>query len=305
VSTDAAGADPPTVRGVELGTNVRKAEKSSILPRDDGRHPFILTRETRKASIQLADELKSLVLAGGLKPGARLPSIDELVRQSGFSPATAREGLRILEREGLIEIRRGRDGGVFVRQPDYESIARSLRLLLRFHRDDPKAILEARREVEALCARLAAERISADDIAQLRASVTRHRQCPASEDAARENLFFHLTVVKAAQNRILEVLVEAVRSFVYDSTVSLFYSREKIAEAAEAHSKIVDALAAHNPGLAAKRMAKHLAAFEIYLVETRQVEALLDEPKVTPGGAAAAMTRWGEFPPIAGPRGAK
>src|SRR5579884_1363451 len=221
-------------------------------------YAFPLRRESRKASIRLADDLKALILRGGLEPGSRLPNLDDLVRQSGYSVATAREALRILEREGLVEVRRGMGGGVFVRRPDYENIARSLRLILRFNRDTPGTLLEARRELEALCARLT---------------------------AARENLVFHLGVVRATRNAVLQVLVEALRSFLYDTTVHLYYSRDKIAEAVDAHAKIVDALAAHDPELAARRMSKHLAAFEEYLVETGQVDALLEDPgEGDPGG---------------------
>lgn len=232
----------------------------------------------RKASGQLVDALKSLILRDGLKPGDRLPSVDEIARQSGFSAAIARESLRILESEGLVDVRRGITGGVFVRNPDYESIARSLRLLLRFNRDDPSTVLQARRELETLCTRLAAEHISDDELEQLRASIARHRACQDSEAAARENLFFHLAVVRAARNRILRVLVEAVRSFLYDGTVNLYYSRDNIVQAADAHAKIVDALASRDSALAARRMWKHLQAFESYLAETGQAAALLDEP---------------------------
>jgi DNA-binding FadR family transcriptional regulator len=248
-------------------------------------YAFPLRRESRKASIRLADDLKALILRGGLEPGSRLPNLDDLVRQSGYSVATAREALRILEREGLVEVRRGMGGGVFVRRPDYENIARSLRLILRFNRDTPGTLLEARRELEALCARLAAERISQEELEALRASVERHRQSPDSVTAARENLVFHLGVVRATRNAVLQVLVEALRSFLYDTTVHLYYSRDKIAEAVDAHAKIVDALAAHDPELAARRMSKHLAAFEEYLVETGQVDALLEDPgEGDPGG---------------------
>src|SRR5579875_1658087 len=241
-------------------------------------YAFPLRRESRKASIRLADDLKALILRGGLEPGSRLPNLDDLVRQSGYSVATAREALRILEREGLVEVRRGMGGGVFVRRPDYENIARSLRLILRFNRDTPGTLLEARRELEALCARLAAERISQEELEALRVSVEADTQSPDSVTAARENLVFHLGVVRATRNAVLQVLVEALRSFLY-------YSRDKIAEAVDAHAKIVDALAAHDPELAARRMSKHLAAFEEYLVETGQVDALLEDPgEGDPGG---------------------
>ncbi len=230
-----------------------------------------------KASISLADNLKAAIVRGAFEPGARLPSEEELIQQSGYSRATVRESLRVLEREGLVEIRRGAGGGLFVRRPDYASIARSLHLLLQFNRDDPRMILEARRELESLCARLAAARISPSEIKRLRESVERLRGVRDSLEAARENLVFHLNVVEAARNTMLQALVGAVRSLLYDSTLRIYSSPEKVRDAAEAHDKIVDALEERNPQLAANRMAKHLAAMERYLVETGQVDRLLDD----------------------------
>lgn len=248
--------------------------------------PDLLPRRLpRKASIGLAEDLKAAIVRGAHEPGTRLPSEEKLIQQSGYSRATVREALRILEREGLVNIQRGITGGIFVRRPDHESIARSLRLLLQFDRHDPRAILEARRELESLCAQLAAKRISDDEIAQLRESVERLKLIADSEAAARENLVFHLTIVGAVRNPVLQALVGAVRSLLYDSTIKLYYSRDNVLEAAGAHNKIVDALAARNPTLAASRMAKHLTGFETYLVETGQINQLLDD---SGGGAAGA-----------------
>jgi DNA-binding FadR family transcriptional regulator len=237
-------------------------------------------RSNTKASIALADDLKAAIVRGALKAGARLPSEEELIQQSGYSRATVRESLRVLEREGLVDIRRGANGGLFVRHPDHASIARSLHLLLQFNHDDPRMILEARRELESLCTRLAATRISLGEITRLRESVERLKGMSDSRAAARENLVFHLNVVEATRNTVLQALVGAVRSLLYDSTIRIYYSQEKVRDAAEAHDKIVDALEDRNPPLSAHRMSKHLAAFEDYLVETGQVNRLLDEPKV-------------------------
>lgn len=45
-----------------------------------------------------------------------------------MSRTTVREALRILEVQGLVQIRTGRAGGAFVQRPDQESIASSVNL---------------------------------------------------------------------------------------------------------------------------------------------------------------------------------
>lgn len=56
---------------------------------------------------QLADHLRALIRSRGLEPGALLPTEMELCSEHGVSRHTAREALRILADDGLIERRRG------------------------------------------------------------------------------------------------------------------------------------------------------------------------------------------------------
>jgi GntR family transcriptional repressor for pyruvate dehydrogenase complex len=242
----------------------------------------LIRKHTRtKMSITLSENLRAAIVKQAFTPGARLPSEERLMEQSGHSRATVREALRVLEHDGLIEIRRRPSGGLFVRRPDHACIARSLRLLLEFNRNDPHEVLEARREFETLCARLAAARISDQDLGRLRASVERLEQTVDSREAARENLVFHLTVVEATGNSVLQIIVAAVRSLLYEGSVKIYYSRENVLEAVRAHRRITDALSEGNPTLAASRMLKHLMAFERFLVDTGQIDRLLHPSRVS------------------------
>jgi GntR family transcriptional regulator len=68
-----------------------------------------------KAYETIADTLRAEIRSGRPAPGARLPSEDELSDRFGYSVPTVREGLRVLQSEGLIEKVHGR--GSFVRAP--------------------------------------------------------------------------------------------------------------------------------------------------------------------------------------------
>lgn len=65
-------------------------------------------------SEQVAQRLTDAIVLGVLAPGERLPSEPELARRFGVALITVREGLGILRENGLVETRRGRDGGSFV-----------------------------------------------------------------------------------------------------------------------------------------------------------------------------------------------
>ena len=66
---------------------------------------------------QVARRLADAILLGVLTPGERLPNEAELARRFGVALVTAREGLGMLRQAGLVETRRGRDGGSFVVHP--------------------------------------------------------------------------------------------------------------------------------------------------------------------------------------------
>ncbi|MCD1572849.1 GntR family transcriptional regulator [Agromyces mediolanus] len=69
---------------------------------------------------QVAQRLTDGIVLGVLHPGERLPSEPELARRFGVALITVREGLGILRDAGLVETRRGREGGSFVVHDDAE-----------------------------------------------------------------------------------------------------------------------------------------------------------------------------------------
>lgn len=68
---------------------------------------------------QLVASIREEIASGRLVAGARLPSMRDLARERGVSLGTIRHVYALLEREGLIESRRGR--GTYVAMPERES----------------------------------------------------------------------------------------------------------------------------------------------------------------------------------------
>lgn len=62
----------------------------------------------------VTQRLTDAIVLGVLRDGERLPSESVLARQLGVATVTAREALETLRGKGLVETRRGRDGGSFV-----------------------------------------------------------------------------------------------------------------------------------------------------------------------------------------------
>lgn len=114
----------------------------------------------------VAQRLTDAIELGLLTHGERLPSESEMARQFGVATVTAREALEALRELGLVETRRGRDGGSFVTATGSrnESIDRRVRALSRVELRDMGVYYSA---IAAMAAELAADRATDDDLQHL------------------------------------------------------------------------------------------------------------------------------------------
>ena len=84
-----------------------------------------------KASIAVAADLRARIARGDLVDGQALPVESELMVELGVSKGVMREALRILEQQGLIEVRRGVGGGPRVRHPSIAEAAMAFGIFLQ------------------------------------------------------------------------------------------------------------------------------------------------------------------------------
>jgi DNA-binding FadR family transcriptional regulator len=84
----------------------------------------------------LAAELREQIVRGELPKGTALSVEEDLIKETSFSRFTVREALRLLEGEGLLEIRRGVGGGPRVRHPSIRPAAQAVGVQLQL-RDVP------------------------------------------------------------------------------------------------------------------------------------------------------------------------
>lgn len=128
-----------------------------------------LVRAPKTAEL-IADQLRSQIVRGVLKPGDALPTEVELVKQFGVSRPTLREAFRILESESLIVVRRGSRGGVLVCSPETSVAARHFGQLLQMSGTTLTDVYEARKVFEPAAAEMLARRARPEDIADLKAA---------------------------------------------------------------------------------------------------------------------------------------
>ncbi len=216
-----------------------------------------------KASDVLADSLREQILDGRLRVGAVLPNERDLAVRAGLSRASVREALRILEVEGLIATRTGRNGGSEVVRPSLATIERSIGIFIRGQNIRLESVLEVREAIEPHAARLAALHRTEQDLSTLRQCHERLLQDIGDVAAfLRANLDWHVAVVLAAHNELLSAFVGAFAQTVYQATDLHELSPPAIrSTVAKAHEAVMAAIEAGDPDAAHRRMSRHVGAY--------------------------------------------
>ena len=125
----------------------------------------------RTAGEAVAEEIRSQIATGQLRPGDMLPPERALLDRYGVAQPTMRGALRILESDGLISIERGTKGGARVTEPDVAPLARRVGLHLQLRGTDVRDLIQAEAVIQPGAAGLAALARGAEDVERLRSAV--------------------------------------------------------------------------------------------------------------------------------------
>jgi GntR family transcriptional regulator, transcriptional repressor for pyruvate dehydrogenase complex len=201
-----------------------------------------------------------------LEPGAMLPPERDLLVELEVGRGTLREALRLLELQGLVSVKAGPRGGPVVLKPDHRPLADALSLFLQSAEAPYLELVQARRAIESDLARLAAEHATDADIAALRASIDAMSVRLEDEDFfLAENLRFHRLCAKAADNEVLDVFHSCLKSISDGHAVGVVYTERHRAAILAWHTRITDAIAAHDPDASYAAMNDHMREYEEYV----------------------------------------
>jgi GntR family transcriptional regulator, transcriptional repressor for pyruvate dehydrogenase complex len=168
--------------------------------------------QTRRTFEEAADQIAEKVRTGELRAGDRLPGERALALQMQISRPTLREAVKVLVDAGVLEVRRGPGGGMYVATDvvPTELVRHSASLRLA----EIAAVLEARRMLEPQVAQLAAERATEADFEAMERSIEAMRRLVAGgwhqrhEDRFLQlDVQFHLALARAAGNPAVETLM--------------------------------------------------------------------------------------------------
>jgi len=219
-----------------------------------------------RLSDEIVRQIKETLFAGKLQVGDRLPTERELAEQFAASRASVREALRTLEQEGMIYVRKGVSGGIFIADLDHRPVTKSFLTLLHLKKVSIDNIAEVRLIFEPEAARLAAEKATAEEIWELE-EVTRQmslaidkRELPNSFD-----LKFHQILAHATGNPILEMLAESMLAVASKTITELKPSVETLRHVLASHRQIVEAIRKRDGKLASRLMREHITSTQALL----------------------------------------
>lgn len=203
---------------------------------------------------QVESLLRERLRSGHWKPGARLPNEVQLAAEIGVGRSSVREAVRLLARDGLLDVRHG--SGTFVAEPPAGSpgvdrLLRRARLL---------EVYEVRRALEVEAARLAAQRVRPEDIGRLRAGLARRQELLGGHPAefVEADLAFHRAIVELSGNALLLDLFAAAEPVLCEAITEMFRHERALPDVSGAHTDLLDALEHGDPEAAVVATVAHL-----------------------------------------------
>jgi len=190
----------------------------------------------------VAEAIERRILSGSIRPGEPIGTEAELVRQFGVNRSTVREGIRLLEHDGLI--RRESNRRLSVGLPHYERLAtRSTRALI-LGEVTFRELYEAAMALQLATIEGAAERATAAMIAGMEDNIARTAKVLDDPAAVAElDTEFHSMIGKASGNRVLQLAREPSDLLIYPTTeLVLRRVKEGPARLLEAHRRMLEAI---------------------------------------------------------------
>jgi DNA-binding FadR family transcriptional regulator len=223
--------------------------------------------ESGTNSGSLADSLRERILGGAFGEGAVLPPERDLVESTGLGRGSVREALRVLEAEGLIRTKAGRNGGTFTTLPDASDLTHFVSVFVRGRRVPIRALIEARLAIEPSLAYYAARNREPAHAEALEAATARLEATPDGPEFAVCNLDWHYAIAAASGNELLVGFLASIASAIsrenaaHARTFQAGDVAEIRAAVLHAHRGITDAVVAGDAAAAKRRMERHLRAY--------------------------------------------
>jgi DNA-binding FadR family transcriptional regulator len=236
--------------------------------------------DRRKGVMAVTDEaiekIKEMIVSGALRPGDRLPKEADLAAELGLSRNSLREAVKALSLINILDVRQG--DGTYVTSLEPPLLLEALSFVIDFHRDDEVLeYLAVRRILEPAAMAMAATRIGAEEIADLRDLLDGLGPEPSIDKLVANDLEFHRRTASACGNKALASLLGTLsgpttRARIWRGLTQRGATARTLAE----HRAILDALDARDGEAARAWSTVHIASVEQWLNSALSPDAVRD-----------------------------
>ena len=199
--------------------------------------------------------LRRAILKGELEPGERLMEI-ALANKLGVSRTPIREAIRKLELEGLVVM-----------------IPRKGAEVARITEKDLRDVLEVRTSLEKLAIELACDRVTEEDISDLKLACKDFEESFSKDDLttiAEKDVAFHDIIFRATKNARLIQILNNLREQMYRYRLEYLKDTQSHNRLVEEHQKIVDAIIDKNKEEAVRLIQEHIYIQELTVIKKIQ-----------------------------------
>jgi GntR family transcriptional regulator, transcriptional repressor for pyruvate dehydrogenase complex len=241
-------------RGLPIRFSLLAPEHSALVdPRADD-----VDARSLKTSEIVAQRVVADIVRNQLRIGERLPAESEMLEQYGVSRESLREGLRLLETQGFLTIRRGPGGGPVVAGVDPRNLARMSTLYYHLAGANYQELFDTWLTLEPVVVRQVAETIDRD---VKRAALEPF--FPRADDTEREHFMstsngFHAALANLSGNRVLTLMLQAISHIVNDHVIRDLDPLNERDEISHDHAEIGQAVIDGKGARAHRLAAEHI-----------------------------------------------
>lgn len=226
----------------------------------------------QKLSDQVFDRLWDMIQTGELSAGDFMPSERVLMEKFGVGRPAVREALQMMANKGLISISHGErskvnklTAGIALDQVD--NIAK---LLLSTDPENLAHLKQLRKILETSAVKIAAERCTPEDVANLRALVADQESKLGQDQAFIEaDIAFHVALSAISGNPLIQAVTQAMLSWLFQYYKPLLLWAGRESTTLLEHARLVDCLETRDADGALRMMTDHLERSDpLYSIDT-------------------------------------
>lgn len=212
----------------------------------------------------MAEQLTEMIISGEYEPGKRLSSVEKLAVEFDVGRSAIREALSALKAMGLIDIHQGE--GTFVKKHNYDISKKLIPSIMV--KEDLRQLFEVRKLNETGAASIAALNRTDDDLKSMAAILKGMALSYGNGELGEKgDIDFHMAIVKATNNPMLERLMETISSTIQESMkearqIFLYSNQQKMEQLYHEHQAIYEAIKSKNADEAFNQMMSHIIGVE-------------------------------------------